>query len=705
MLKVAKFGGSSMADAKQFEKVRDIVRADPARKVIVVSAAGKRSADDHKLTDLLYLCYAHLQYGVNCDAVFQMICDRYIAIRDECGLNVDIEAELDVLRRQMRAGISEEELVSRGEYFSALLMADYLGYSFLDAELWVRFQFDGSIDKEASYAALRRLADGRSVVIPGFYGVTPDRKIRTFSRGGSDITGALAAAALDADVYENWTDVSGFLMADPRIVPHPREISSITYKDLPHDVSVGGRIMLDDGLISLRIESITDTDIVCTVENDGVIKTKKGVNVPGVHLSMPYMSQRDRDDIIFGAQQGFDFIAASFVRTAQDVYDIRNLLNQYDSNIRIIAKIENREGVNNIDSILAAADAVMVARGDLGVEIDFTELPGIQKTIIDRSFSFGKPIVTATQMLDSMIVNPRPTRAEISDVANAIYDGTSAIMLSGETAAGAYPVEALKTMSAIAERTEQENHARFVPLAENTGKISVSDATAHAACLTARDVNAAAIVTVSESGTTARLLSKYRPQQPIIACVMREQVQRQLSLSWGITPLMMSLAHSTDELIEMSTALAKENGYLHNGELAVVTAGVPVGVSGTTNMIKIHMVGNCLATGVGVGPENAEVSNATGKACVCRTMDEVRAKFKPGMVLVVPSTSNEMLSFVRDAAALVVEEPGLNSHAAIAGKALLKPTIVGAVGATAHIRDGLMVAVDCAHGSVQRLQA
>ena len=491
-----------------------------------------------------------------------------------------------------------------------------------------------------------------------------------------------------------------------RNVKGTKEISSITYKDLPHDVSVGGRIMLDDGLISLRIESITDTDIVCTVENDGVIKTKKGVNVPGVHLSMPYMSQRDKDDIIFGIQQGYDFIAASFVRTAQDVYDIRNLLNQYDSNIRIIAKIENREGVNNIDSILAAADAVMVARGDLGVEIDFTELPGIQKTIIDRSFSFGKPIVTATQMLDSMMVNPRPTRAEISDVANAIYDGTSAIMLSGETAAGAYPVEALKTMSAIAERTEQEGfHLRGRTMDSNPGKISVSDATAHAACLTARDVNAAAIVTVSESGTTARLLSKYRPQQPIIACVMREQVQRQLSLSWGITSLMMPLAHSTDELIEMSTALAKENGFLHNGELAVVTAGVPVGISGTTNMIKIHMVGNCLATGVGVGPENAAVSNATGKACVCRTLDEVRAKFKPGMVLVVPSTSNEMLNYVRDAAALVVEEPGLNSHAAIVGKALLKPTVVGAVGATSHIRDGLMIAVDCAHGSVQRLQA
>jgi pyruvate kinase len=489
-----------------------------------------------------------------------------------------------------------------------------------------------------------------------------------------------------------------------REVEGTKEICSVTYKDLPQDVQPGGTIMLDDGLIMLHIEQVTDTDIICTVLNSGKIKTKKGVNVPGVHLSMPYMSQRDRDDIIFGAQQGFDFIAASFVRTAQDVYDIRNLLNEYDSDIRIIAKIENREGVNNIDSILAAADAVMVARGDLGVEIDFTELPGIQKNIIERSFSFGKPIVTATQMLDSMIVNPRPTRAEISDVANAIYDGTSAIMLSGETAAGAYPVDALKTMSAIAERTEQENHARFVPLAENTGKISVSDATAHAACLTAKDVNAAAIVTVSESGNTARLLSKYRPEQPIIACVMKEQVQRQLALSWGITPLMMPLAHSTDELIEMSTSLAKENGYLHNGELAVVTAGVPVGVSGTTNMIKIHMVGNCLATGVGVGRENADVTSATGKACVCRTLEEVRAKFKPGMVLVVPSTSNEMLSYVRDAAALVVEEPGLNSHAAIAGKALLKPTVVGAAGATSHIRDGLMVAVDCAHGSVQRLQ-
>ena len=485
-----------------------------------------------------------------------------------------------------------------------------------------------------------------------------------------------------------------------REVEGTNEIVSITYKDLPHDVAPGGTIMLDDGLIQLSIRDVSDTDIVCTVLNSGKIKNKKGVNVPGVHLSMPYMSQRDRDDIIFGIEQGFDFIAASFVRTAQDVYEIRNLLNMYDSKIRIIAKIENPEGVENIDSILAAADAVMVARGDLGV-------PSIQKSIIDRSYSFGKPIVTATQMLDSMINNPRPTRAEISDVANAIYDGTSAIMLSGETAAGAYPVEALRTMSQIAERTEADAHYQVHRLGRMkiSGTTSVSDATAHAACLTAQDVNASAIVTVSESGNTARLLSKYRPDQPIIAFVMRPQVQRQLSLSWGITPLLMPLAHSTDELIEVSTGLAEKYGYIHNGELAVVTAGVPVGVSGTTNMVKIHMVGNCLASGVGVGREDSDNASATGKACVCHTLDEIKARFKPGMILVLPFTNNDMTPYIRDAAALVVEEPGLNSHAAIVAKALLKPAIVGAQGATSHIRDGLDIAVDCAHGSVQSLQS
>ena len=480
----------------------------------------------------------------------------------------------------------------------------------------------------------------------------------------------------------------------------------INYNGLNEDVTEGNVILIDDGLVALEVESVDGQDMTCVVKNDGLIGERKGVNMPNVNISLPAITERDRQDILFGLTENIDYIAASFIRDGESVRGIRKLCRENGGeHVTIFPKIECALGVENFDEILEASDGIMVARGDLGVEIDFTELPGIQKSVIDRSFSFGKPIVTATQMLDSMMVNPRPTRAEISDVANAIYDGTSAIMLSGETAAGAYPVEALKTMSAIAERTENEVHYRDNRLTDTTGQISVSDATAHAACLTAKDVNASAIVTVSESGNTARLLSKYRPSQPIIACVMDEQVQRQLSISWGITPLMMDLATSTDELIEKSTTLAKEHGYLHDGELAVVTAGVPVGVSGTTNMIKIHMIGNCLATGVGVGPEGAALANATGKACVCRTIEEIRAKFKPGMVLVVPSTSNEMLSYVRDAAALVVEEAGLNSHAAIAGKALLKPTIVGSVGATAHIRDGLMVAVDCAHGSVQRLQA
>ena len=307
---------------------------------------------------------------------------------------------------------------------------------------------------------------------------------------------------------------------------------------------------------------------------------------------MPYLSQKDREDIIFGVQNGFDFIAASFVRTAQDVYDIRNLLNEYDSNIRIIAKIENREGVNNIDSILSAADAVWWPVVTWALRSTSPSCPASRKT------SSTAPSPSASHRHchpDAGQHDGQPPPHPCRDLrrGKCHLRCTSAIMLSGETAAGDYPVEALKTMSAIAERTENEEHYR--PQRHAEIQISVSDATAHAACLTAKDVNAAAIVTVSESGNTARLLSKYRPKQPIIACVMDEQVQRQLSLSWGITSLLMGPAHSTDELIEMSTALAEKNGYLHNGELAVVTAGVPVGVSGTTNMIKIHMVGNCLA--------------------------------------------------------------------------------------------------------------
>lgn len=484
-----------------------------------------------------------------------------------------------------------------------------------------------------------------------------------------------------------------------REVEGSAEVCSITYKDLPGDLAVDSTVLLADGLISMTVTSLSDTDIQCRVDNGGPISNNKGVNVPGVRLSMPYMSQRDKDDILFGIEQGFDFVAASFTRSAQDIQEIRRLLNAGDSKMRIIAKIENREGVDNIDEILAAADAVMIARGDMGVEIDFTEIPMIQKNIIFHSFSSGKPVITATQMLESMMENPRPTRAEITDVANAIYDGTSAIMLSGETAAGKYPVEAVRTMAAIAERTENDSsyfgHLRKAPA---DTRMSIAAATAHAAATTAADIKADAVVTVSKSGETARLLSKVRPATPIIACVMEEAVQRHLALSWGVTPLMMPYAHDTDELIDLSVKAAEEAGLVQSGDLVVVTAGVPVGVSGTTNMIKVHLVGDSLLTGVGVGGQNAK-----GRVCVCRNNDEVNTKFHRGDVLVVPYTNNRMLDAMKEASAIIVEESGLNSHAAIVGLALGKAVIVGAAGATRIMKDGTMVSVDCERGIVQSM--
>lgn len=485
-----------------------------------------------------------------------------------------------------------------------------------------------------------------------------------------------------------------------RPVEGTAEISSVTYKELPNDVQVGGRIMLDDGLIGLTIDAIEGGDIRCTVENDGVIKSKKGVNVPGVHLSMPYMSQRDRNDILFGIQQGFDGVFASFTRCAQDIQEIRHLLDENNSSMRIIAKIENQEGVDNIDEILKAADGIMVARGDMGVEIDFAEIPAIQKRLIDRAMQYGKVVITATQMLDSMIVNPRPTRAEITDVANAIFDGTSAVMLSGETAAGKYPVAALKAMATIAETAEGDSSFRNLAhyVRPDEGRMSISAATAHAACTTAEDINASAIITVSKSGETARLLSKCRPSTRIIACVMDEEVRRQLNLCWGVTPLTMPYAHSTDELISMSVEISEKAGQVSAGDVVVVTAGVPVGVSGTTNMIKVHMVGNVLLAGVGIG-----ASNATGEVCVCRTPAEAARIFTPGSILVAPYTDNEFLPYMREAAGIIVEESGAGSHAAIVGMTLEKPVIVGATKATRTLQDGMKITMDCGRGIVQNM--
>jgi len=485
-----------------------------------------------------------------------------------------------------------------------------------------------------------------------------------------------------------------------REVEGDNEICSITYKELPRDVKAGGRIMLDDGLIGLKIEKVTETDITCTVENDGVIKNRKGVNVPGVHLSMPYMSTRDREDILFGIKMGFDLVSASFARCAQDILDIRHLLKEHDSGMRIIAKIENQEGVDNIDEILSVADGIMVARGDMGVEIDFAEIPAIQKRLIDRAMAAGKIVITATQMLDSMMVNPRPTRAEITDVANAIYDGTTAVMLSGETAAGKYPVAALKAMAAIADSAENEsNFHNLVHRVHNEDRrMSVSEATAHAAATTAAHIRAAAIITVSQSGETARLLSSCRPETPIIACVMEDSIQRRVNTYWGVKPLIMPYAHSTDEMISMAVETAEKAGLIRAGDMVVVTAGVPVGVSGTTNMIKVHLVGNCLLSGVGIGSQNAK-----GRLCICRTLKDAEKKFMAGDILCTPYTNNDFLPYMRQAAGVIVEEGGTNSHAAIVGLTLDKAVIVGAFNALRVLKDGESISMDCEHGLIRAM--
>ncbi len=484
-----------------------------------------------------------------------------------------------------------------------------------------------------------------------------------------------------------------------REVVGSKEICGISYRNLPQDVKVGTTIMLDDGLIRMTALEVTETDIVCRVENGGPIKDRKGVNVPGVHLSMPYMSKQDREDILFGIQEGFDYVAASFCRSAQDVLEIRRLLDEHQSNMRIIAKLENQEGVDNVDEILAVADGIMIARGDMGVEIDFTEIPVIQKDLISRALSVGKHVITATQMLDSMSANPRPTRAEITDVANAVYDGTSAVMLSGETAAGKYPVETLQTMAAIAERTEQDINY-FGRMKEMTASIrlGIGGATAHAACTTAVDTNATAIITVTTSGATPRLISRFRPDTPIIACVMNEDVRRQLALTWGVTPLIMDYVGSTDEMIDGSVKAAQEAGLIQDGDLVVVTAGVPAGIAGTTNMMKVHLVGNSLITGAGVGERGTK-----GTLCVCRNVADVKSKFHPGVILVVPHTNNEMLPYIREAAGIIAEENGLGSHAAVVGLSLNKPVIVGAIGATRTLHDGMKVSMDCRQGAVQSL--
>ncbi len=383
--------------------------------------------------------------------------------------------------------------------------------------------------------------------------------------------------------------VSGqkFILTTEDILGNNEKVA-ITYKNLKDDITVGTTILIDDGLIEMVVDALEETDIICTVVNGGPISNHKGVNVPGAVLSMPYISEVDRSDIMFGCDMGFDFLAASFVRCREDILEVRKVLDEHNSHMKIIAKIENMQGIHNLEDILTVSDGIMVARGDMGVEIPMEEVPVMQKRMIKLAEAQGKHVITATQMLESMIKNPRPTRAETTDIANAIYDGTTAIMLSGESAAGLYPVEAVKTMARIAERTEQDiDYNGRMKKRENIDGFDVTTAISHATCTTAMDLKAAAIVTVTISGFTAGMIARYKPNCPIIACSVSPRICRQLSLSWGVTPVWIARESTTDDLFEEAVRAVEEAGYVKKGDKVVLTAGVPLGVSGKTNMIRV----------------------------------------------------------------------------------------------------------------------
>ena len=472
---------------------------------------------------------------------------------------------------------------------------------------------------------------------------------------------------------------------------------SITYPDLPRDVKSGSRILIDDGLIELEVTGIKSNRIACIVKNGGVVSDRKGINVPNVSLSMPYMSDKDRSDILFGIENDVDFIAASFARSGDDIMEIKQFLEKNGGkDIKIIAKIENAEGVENIDEIIRLSNGIMVARGDMGVEIDMQDLPVIQKKLIKKTYRAGKCAITATQMLDSMIRNPRPTRAEATDVANAIYDGTSAIMLSGETAIGKYPVETVKTMALIAERTEEDiDYIKRLERAEFEAKMDVTHAIGHATCTTAHDLGAKAIVALTVSGGTARQLSKFRPSCPIIAPTISEKARRQLSLSWGVIPMDSEEINNSDELFEHAVKKAKETGLVKNGDLIVITGGIPVGIAGATNIMKVHLVGHILVSGEGLNN-----LHKTANVCVANNVDELSKNFDEGDVVVTREIRSEMIPLLRKASGIISEETNENGNAAILAMALNIPVVINAVGATRTLKSGTTITVDAGNGFV-----
>jgi pyruvate kinase len=471
----------------------------------------------------------------------------------------------------------------------------------------------------------------------------------------------------------------------------------VNYRKMPAELKSGNTILLSDGLINLHVDECTETDIICTVINGNELGEKKGVNVPGVRVNLPFLSEKDKEDINFGIDNEVDFIAASFVRTAEDVLEIRRILEERDVDIDIIAKIESQEGVDNLEAIIKVSDGVMVARGDLGVEIPPEEVPLVQKTMVEKCHLAGKIVIIATQMLDSMIVNPRPTRAEVSDVANAIFEGADAIMLSGETAAGKYPREVIETMARIAKKAEESLPYREILRKKRLqGNISVTDAISYASCATAMNLGASAIISTTSTGYTARMIAKYRPQAMIIAATPSLRIMKKLALVWGVYTLLIPETSSTDELFDISIELALENNYVNNGDLLVLTAGIPSGRSGGTNQLKVHIVGDILVQGMGIGEKPA-----SGRVRIVNYPEDL-AKIQLGDIVVCRSADSSLVPYLNKIEALVAEAGGLTSDAAIMGLNANIPVIVGAQNACELLRDDMLVTVDTVRGRVYR---
>ncbi|MCG7338465.1 pyruvate kinase [Staphylococcus sp. ACRSN] len=474
---------------------------------------------------------------------------------------------------------------------------------------------------------------------------------------------------------------------------------SVTYDNLINDVEEGSYILLDDGLIELQVKKIdkANGDVVCDVLNTGELKNKKGVNLPGVKVSLPGITDKDADDINFGIRVGVDFIAASFVRRPSDVLDIRKLLEaQNNTNISIIPKIENQEGIDNIKEILEVADGLMVARGDMGVEIPPESVPMVQKDLIRQCNKLGKPVITATQMLDSMQRNPRATRAEASDVANAIYDGTDAVMLSGETAAGQYPEEAVKTMRNIAVSAEAaQDYKKLLSDRTKLVETSLVNAIGVSVAHTALNLSVKAIVAATESGSTARTISKYRPKSDIIAVTPNAETARQCALVWGIYPVVKEGRKTTDALLNNAVATAVETERVQNGDLIIITAGVPTGEQGTTNMMKLHLVGDEIAKGQGVGR-----NSVVGHTLVVNDASELEGKDLSDSIIVTSSVDETLVPYIENAIGLITEENGITSPSAIIGLEKGIPTIVGVENATKEIQNDVLVTVDANHGKI-----